>query len=647
MRRAGFLLSFCLISVIVIQKCDAVAAPVGNPADLAKRLIVMLKRGSTFGGGIIFGLFKDRLYVATARHLVVNFNGRVDKKPFTIFLSFLPGEEFQANVANESNEELDLAVLIVSNVKKKGVNIDQIPFHLLGDPALLQRGDEVYAIGYPNQRPWELPGTPDGFQSVLGKTIRFQTSFVRVGNSGGGLFDANWYLVGMVRDTGSKDSPSGGTAVPIDQILKQLAEWNFTVGLGGPETTQALTIGYRDLQLSDVDYLPTLYGVFGRNRIVLQIDAAGVTNELLMDIGRTSRGVIETKIGDSLEMRIVERGTMQNFYLTDAKLIAPNDLDKNIRYSFRILQKVFRDNPDIDPQRRDISFVLTGKQFDPDANSGPGREPAGATTIVHGKAYAGRLSFLDQTATNHVKLLGDTNQCAGIIWLKNPNGIETAIPDRDHSLPLEVLSDIPPPSAAWTLPCRKANPPVVRLHAAKIQSATGYIAAVVEPQTKDVDFAAFLVMLISDQAKGYDDGSKLGDLVPVLRRRFGISFEAMVQFLNKNQETGDVESQGKGLVSIVRTELKGYAEAIKTCCQDEQNVRQIIAVLQASENQEFDRGDLERALDSKNAWLALSAIDALNNISDTVYARERLTRLLLDERDPIANRAREVLRKGK
>jgi hypothetical protein len=251
------------------------------------------------------------------------------------------------------------------------------------------------------------------------------------------------------------------------------------------------------------------------------------------------------------------------------------------------------------------------------------------------------LSFIDQIATTHLRFLGVTGQCTGIIWLKHAAGIEVVAVNHGQG-PLEKLADISP-SMTWTLPCRKAEASVVRLHAREIGSGTDYVAAVVDPGTRETDIGEFLGALMSDQTEAYEDDSKLGDLVADLRRRFGISFETMIELLGK----GAKEVQHKRLMSIVKIELKGYGEAIKICCREEHHVRQVIAVAQAAEGQQFNRVDIEAALHSSDEWLALSAIDSLNHAEDKTYARETLTKSLLDEREPIANRARELLRARK
>jgi hypothetical protein len=52
---------------------------------------------------------------------------------------------------------------------------------------------------------------------------------VKEGYSGGGLFDSNWLLVGMIRAV----DPPFGYAISIDQIVAQLKDWGYPVNLLG------------------------------------------------------------------------------------------------------------------------------------------------------------------------------------------------------------------------------------------------------------------------------------------------------------------------------------------------------------------------------------------------------------------------------
>jgi hypothetical protein len=87
--------------------------PPGEPEEEAKEMIVMVRGtlGGTpmFGAGIIVGSRSDRLYIATANHVVRK--GLNDAEDLRVELRSLPGEAIAANLLEHADESLDLAVL--------------------------------------------------------------------------------------------------------------------------------------------------------------------------------------------------------------------------------------------------------------------------------------------------------------------------------------------------------------------------------------------------------------------------------------------------------------------------------------------------------------------------------------------------------
>jgi hypothetical protein len=218
--------------------------PPGEPEEEAKEMIVMV-RGTlggtpTFGAGIIVGSRSDRLYIATANHVVRK--GLNDAEDLRVEFRSLPGEAIEANLLEHADESLDLAVLNVPGLSERHISVEGLPFDLLGDPDGLERGDPVFHVGNPNGTRWRSNVTPDAVSLVVGTEIRFESYRVAPGSSGGGLFDQRWNLVGLVR----ADQPPDAVAIPIDIVLQRLEGWGYPVDLapsprtgegepGGPE----------------------------------------------------------------------------------------------------------------------------------------------------------------------------------------------------------------------------------------------------------------------------------------------------------------------------------------------------------------------------------------------------------------------------
>jgi ankyrin repeat protein len=195
----------------------------------ASKLVVMIQgqlgEGPTIGAGIIFGLGKDQLYIATANHVVRK--GALKARDLQIKLKDLPNDFLPATLLDRADEDLDLAVVHVKGLSKHGIDGCALPIHHLGEGSVLKRGDAVYPLGYPNGAPWGMPVVPDKVAQLVGREITFQSSFISTGHSGGGLLNEDYNLVGMIR----KDAPPFGLAVQIEPILKVVQQWGYPVHL--------------------------------------------------------------------------------------------------------------------------------------------------------------------------------------------------------------------------------------------------------------------------------------------------------------------------------------------------------------------------------------------------------------------------------
>ena len=199
--------------------------------DQAKDLLVMLTTtfaegevASKAGAGIIFAHKNNRVYMATARHTL--WSGPNASRSQRVQFKWLPGQSWPATKA-EGHEDavLDLAVLIVG--KANELSIPALPFQNVGDAAALRRGDPVRRMGYPFERGWFSRPSPDTVAETNDEFIGFDGQ-LHEGYSGGGLFDGNWRLVGMLK----QDSPPNGEATSWDRIERRLRGWGYVVDLG-------------------------------------------------------------------------------------------------------------------------------------------------------------------------------------------------------------------------------------------------------------------------------------------------------------------------------------------------------------------------------------------------------------------------------
>jgi hypothetical protein len=230
-RPASTLLRLLLLGVAAAG--HPVLAGAADDVERAKELVVTvtgrLEGAETSGAGIIVGSRADRLYIVTARHVVRR--GAQAAGQLRVGLKTLPGESFEAALQIHEEPGLDLAVLRVSEVGRHQIPVGSLPFDRLGDPGSLRRGMNVFPVGNPKGLAWQTSVTPDRIRSdVAGDLIDFESSFIREGHSGGGLFTERGELVGMV----VADQPPYGRALSIARIIRALQDWHYPVDLTRP-----------------------------------------------------------------------------------------------------------------------------------------------------------------------------------------------------------------------------------------------------------------------------------------------------------------------------------------------------------------------------------------------------------------------------
>ncbi len=237
MKQVRFLVWLILITASFIGAWLGAAVNIENVTSQAsieaeeevKNLIVIitgrLGDGPMTAAGIVLGVGHDRLYIVTANHLVRR--GAYEAKDLRIKLRFLPGELFNAKLLEHMDKQLDIAVLMIENLRRQAIHVDAIPFDRLGDAGVLERKNAVYHVGCPNGIPWRVNVTPDRISGMRGALLKFESYSIAPGNSGGGLFNARWELVGMIK----VDLPPDGVAVKIQSILENLSQWGYPVNL--------------------------------------------------------------------------------------------------------------------------------------------------------------------------------------------------------------------------------------------------------------------------------------------------------------------------------------------------------------------------------------------------------------------------------
>ena len=214
------LIAIGCVGVVAIEPA-AGWAQTDTELDRAKTSVVMIQSklpdGIAFGAGIVVAASAQDIYIVTADHLVRR-NGT--SSGVTVQFSQRPGDWVAARILDLRNGDLDLAAVAVSRPSWMTTAM------LTGPGAVassLARGTDVYALGYPQQRPWDMPVTADKVARTDTLKLTFQSQYVREGNSGGALLDSCGRIVGMVIIS----EPPNAEAVRIEPVLDTVARWGL------------------------------------------------------------------------------------------------------------------------------------------------------------------------------------------------------------------------------------------------------------------------------------------------------------------------------------------------------------------------------------------------------------------------------------
>lgn len=248
-------------------------------------------------------------YILTNNHVINGAN--------SVKVRLRDGTEYDATIVG-SDSDNDIALLKVS-----ATGLSPATF---GDSNSLAVGDYVVAIGNPLG---ELGGTvTDGIISALARKVTIEdtqmtllqtNAQVNPGNSGGGLFNANGELVGIVNAKQSATEVEGiAFAIPINNvldILSDLKEYGYVTG------KVDLGIDFTDITSDETAFY---YGVNQTGCYVLSVDSgsnaekAGVTRgDLVTKVNDTDVSTSEdittalekAEVGDTVTFTVSRRGT--------------------------------------------------------------------------------------------------------------------------------------------------------------------------------------------------------------------------------------------------------------------------------------------------------------------------------------------------
>ena len=246
-------------------------------------------------------------------------------------------KDYTATVVGEDSTS-DIAVI--------KVDADGLTPAIVGDSDKLAVGDNVLAVGNPLG---ELGGTvTSGIVSALNRSVSIQSSSsvntmsliqmdasVSPGNSGGGLFNMNGELVGIVNAKSSDSDAEGlGFAIPVNDAVKvaqELLENGYVtgrpyLGISYYAVTDAQTAAQLGVNAYGVYIVEVVKGgpadkagLQAGDRIV-SVDGSEVATQ--SDLGTLMQ---DHKAGDTIEITVARGGQMQTVSVTLGEKGAENN----------------------------------------------------------------------------------------------------------------------------------------------------------------------------------------------------------------------------------------------------------------------------------------------------------------------------------
>ncbi len=260
--------------------------------------------GSTGAGS---GVVWSDGYVITNYHVVSDAS--------QIYITFADGETTVSATLHSKDEESDIAILEVAATNMQPVT--------LADSDSLYVGQTVVCIGNPLGT---LGGTvTDGIISALNRDVivdnicmeLLQTNAaVSPGNSGGGLFDMNGNLIGIINAKASDDDAEGiGFAIPINEV-KAITEELFE---------QQIVSGRVDVDtviIDEVKVTSPLYPMVGlvvTNTITSEASKTFTVGDYILGIGSQDITTIDEwefalrsmEVGDQIIVKMMSRAGIE------------------------------------------------------------------------------------------------------------------------------------------------------------------------------------------------------------------------------------------------------------------------------------------------------------------------------------------------
>ncbi len=296
------------------------------------------------GSGVIIS---DDGYIITNNHVICDDSGSNVAENITVRLT--NGEEYKATAIG-NDVDSDIAVL--------KIEAEGLTFAVAGNSDSLAVGEEVVVVGNPLG---ELGGTvTNGIVSateremeVNGVTMSLiqSNAAVNPGNSGGGMFNMNGELIGIVNAKSSGTGIEGlGFAIPINEALRineQLLEFGYVrgkvmIGVSFSEISNSSSFMYY-YNLKPGVYVASL--VEGYNDgVLMEGDRVIAVNGNEISTSADIKAIVTTsEVGDKLMFQLYREGKLIEVEVTCYEQV-PESVSGNVEFE----NETDENSPDVD-----------------------------------------------------------------------------------------------------------------------------------------------------------------------------------------------------------------------------------------------------------------------------------------------------------
>jgi hypothetical protein len=225
-------------------------AALHQDAENAELMVARITAPNTEGAGILFAVDDRFVYGITAKHVLFQ-QGKI-VEGLEVELRAWPGRRLPV-VGYKLHHQEDLAAFWADlgplNLSRQQI-LQGIPLNQLGASSNLDIGNPLWSLGHSPAGSWISPQKSLSFGRKEGDNIfLFQSSCPR-GHSGGGVFDGQWQLVGMMIE----EDPPFCRALRIEPALKIVQGWKLSIGLTMPQTKNRDQEAPQQIKVAVVDF---------------------------------------------------------------------------------------------------------------------------------------------------------------------------------------------------------------------------------------------------------------------------------------------------------------------------------------------------------------------------------------------------------